>query len=374
MENQISHRIDFVLNNIAFDLTTNKIPDLPPQNENGPLFFFVMVNSQGEISKISSSAYLDFNELLLLTQETLKAPAGKGNIVVNQVEYSYLKSPIHENQDTLIIFQNYERERSALNFLITALSIVGLVCLILSFFGSLFMASHAMIPIQKAWQQQKDFLADASHELRTPLAVIQTNLEIVQSEQPENKWLRNIQEATTNMSKLVDSLLFLSRADAKEQIIEQNCFYLNEVVHAAIEPFKPLAELNGLLVKIETETNIPFVGDETKIKQLIGILVDNAVKHTGHNGIITIKIQAANNSAFLTVSDTGEGISSEHLEKIFDRFYQADRSRSKGGAGLGLAIAKWIAESHHGKIKVTSSIGQGTTVTVSLPTENLNRQ
>jgi signal transduction histidine kinase len=154
---------------------------------------------------------------LLLTQETLKAPAGKGNIVVNQVEYSYLKSPIHENQDTLIVFQNYERERSALNFLITALSIVGLVCLILSFFGSLFMASHAMIPIQKAWQQQKDFLADASHELRTPLAVIQTNLEIVQSEHQKTNG-KNIQEATTNMSKLVDSLLFLSGQTQKNKL------------------------------------------------------------------------------------------------------------------------------------------------------------
>lgn len=374
MHTQITRRSEIILNNITTDLTTNKISDIPIKNGHVPSVFFVIADKQGNIARLSSSATMEYDHLSSLVQETLKTSSPKGNIVIEQGEYAYLKTPVDEKQETLIVFQDFNKERAALRFLITALGITGLACLILSFIGSVFMASRVMIPIQKAWQQQKNFLADASHELRTPLAIIQTNLDIVRANQEEKvasqeKWLNNIQEATTNMTKLVDSLLFLARADSHEQLLVRDCFYLNQAVMTAVEPFKPVAESKGICVEVKTESAISYFGDEKQIKQLIGILLDNAIRHTPSGGKVAVHLHQANKMAILSVSDTGEGIGSEHLNKIFERFYQVDQSRSKGGAGLGLAIAKWIVENHHGTISALSSLNEGTTMIVKLPVE-----
>ncbi|EGO62561.1 sensor histidine kinase [Acetonema longum] len=272
----------------------------------------------------------------------------------------------------LIIFEDITREQNTLHILIATLSATGVVCLALSLFGSLFMANRAMVPIQTAWQQQKDFLADASHELRTPLAIIQTNLEVVRENQTatvssQDNWLRNIQEETACMTKLVKSLLFLAQADSRQQLLVRNDFSLNQMVTAAAEAFQPLAASQGITLNVSVEAGIRYYGDEAKIRQLIGILLDNAIRHTPPDGKIRVQLEQSKSAAALSVADSGEGISSEHLDKIFERFYQVDKSRAKGGAGLGLSIAKWIVESHRGTIRVASEPGAGTTFSVFLP-------
>jgi len=256
--------------------------------------------------------------------------------------------------------------------LVLALVATGFVCLILSLLASIFMANRALLPIQRAWQQQKDFLADASHELRTPLAVIQTNLEIVMKSPDEtvasqDKWLSNIQEESEQMAALVNSLLFLARADSQQQMLTKALFALDQAAAGAAAPFTGIAAAKGLELEVAVGSEATLCGDENRVRQVIGILLDNAIRHTPQGGKVSLQLLRSDNKAMMIVADSGEGIDARYLDKIFDRFYQVDSSRFKGGAGLGLALAKWIIEHHGGRIQVASTPGSGTRFTVELP-------
>lgn len=236
------------------------------------------------------------------------------------------------------------------------------------------MADRAMAPIKTSWQRQQDFVADASHELRTPLTVVQVNLELVKGNPEEtvasqSKWLDYSLLETRRMSKLVDDLLFLARADSQQQTLEIKQFSLDTALREVIESFTPLAETSGILLEASLDSKITYLGDEFRIKQLIVILLDNAIKYTPSGGRVTLGLQNWDTFAEITVSDNGEGIEQEHLTKIFERFYRVDKARSqqKEGTGLGLAIADWIIQSHHGQVKVSSSQGEGTTFVINLP-------
>ena len=343
-----------------------------PSNGPMPLFFFVRLDTNEDIVSFSPFLSLSNSYLTALVEETLDIDNVRGSFEFRETEYSYLKAPLPKNQGMFIIYKDATHDKTALRLMITALSFTGLICVILSFFGSLIVANKAMYPIQQAWQQQKDFLADASHELRTPLSIIQMNLEAVRANpeetvQEQTKWLDNIAEVTFGMSKLVDSLLFLARIDSRQQLLQKEYFALHQAVVLTANPFLPMAQVKNISLSIRAAEEIYYFGDEAKIRQVIGILLDNAIRHTPESGSITTSLKCQNQTAVLSVTDTGEGIASEHLDKIFNRFYQVDSARAKGGTGLGLSIAKWIVETHGGTIAVASIPGKETTFTVRLP-------
>jgi signal transduction histidine kinase len=272
----------------------------------------------------------------------------------------------------LLLFTDYQRDRETLQLLVTALGITGVICMLLSLLGSYFMANKAMKPIQKAWQQQRDFLADASHELRTPLAVIQTNLDVVRDAPAETvanqlRWLNNIHEEVQQMTGLVKSLLFLSQTDSQQQFLKKKMFALDQAMLAAAGAFRPVAAQKEINLIAQTSGGVLYHGDEGKLRQAISILLDNAIRHTPVNGEIKIGLEVIRQTIVLSVADSGEGIAAAEIGKIFLRFYQSDSSRSNGGAGLGLSIAKWIVESHGGVIKAASILGKGATFTIRLP-------
>lgn len=356
------------------------LPDAPPPPPPGgpppdrphhlggplPLVFFVKLDANDNIVSFSPFLSLSDSYLSGLVDESLDTDKERGTMEFRQTEYAFLKAPLPKNQGMFIIYKDLSHDNEALQLMITALSCTGLLCVILSFFGSLLVANKAMHPIQQAWQQQKDFLADASHELRTPLSVIQMNLEAIRANPEEAvyqqaKWLDNISEVTFGMSKLVDSLLFLARVDSRQQLLQKEPFALHQAVGLAASLFLPMAEGKQITLLIQTAEEVRYCGDEAKIRQVVGILLDNAIRHTPENGSISISLTCQQQTAILTVTDTGEGIEDKHLDKIFNRFYQVDSARAKGGTGLGLSIAKWIVESHGGTITATSIPGTATT-------------
>nr|OZC17160.1 sensor protein SrrB [Sporomusa acidovorans DSM 3132] len=272
----------------------------------------------------------------------------------------------------VIVFCDLTFEKTVLRLTLTILLTVGIFCAVLSFGTSFYLANRAMIPIKKAWQQQQDFISDISHELRTPLTVIQTNLDIVNESRDEtvasqSKWLDNIQEESLCMRNLVNSLLFLARVDSKRQPLNKQHFCLDSALRQALAPFEAVIQQKNLCLTVQSTPAIEVYGDESQLKQVIVILLDNACRHTSPGGTISVSLLQAGNKAEINVTDSGEGIAPEHLERIFDRFYQVDKSRNKGGSGLGLAIAKWITESHGGSIAVSSMPDIGSTFTVNLP-------
>lgn len=250
------------------------------------------------------------------------------------------------------------------------------ICLILVFFVSVLLAKIALNPIQEAWQRQLDFTADASHELRTPLAVMQTNLEIVLDNKEEivsnqMTWLNNVMYENKRMVTLVDDLLTLSRADTNEQMLNIEKFDFPQTIEQTIEPYYSMGEKQEVEIAFNNklENELDFYGDRKRIKQLVIILIDNALKYMNRSGKITVEVDLKGNLIELQVKDTGEGIEKDELKKVFDRFYRVDKasSRNKGGSGLGLAIAKWIVEGHKGIIEVKSEIGKGTDFKIKLP-------
>lgn len=376
MQADMNDRTEFGARKLIADIKSGKLDKLPPlPPPPGPFhsIFFVKTDPGGNIIfKPEAGRMTEPEHLDVLVTQSLQAEALAGRIHAGDVEYFYMRSPLEDHTGTVVVLDDMTMAQNTLHGLLTALCIVGIICLALSFFSSAFMAERAMLPIQKALQQQKEFLSDASHELRTPLAVMQTNLDIVlntpsDTVASQKRWLDNIQEEATQMAKLINSLLFLARVDSQEQQMETKAFDLASTMIQAVRSFEPLAASRAVNLLVDAGPQIIVQGDEAKIKQVVCILMDNALRHTPSGGQITLRLTPKGSRTLLTVADSGEGIAPAYLDKIFDRFYQVDQSRSKGGAGLGLAIAKWIVEKHHGIIQVASTPGIGTTFTIQIP-------
>lgn len=374
MDAQIFNQSKQLMQVIATDAGSGVATDSIRHDRAVPKYFYAKTNGAGELSEISADAPLTFDQVKSLVQKTLGLRGPQGEVEFQDTPYTFLRAPLKDAPGQVIVYVNLERDHEILGILLGTLVLGGLIYLALAFYGSLFLADRALIPIKRSWQRQQDFVADASHELRTPLTVIQTSLELVRGNPQEtvedqSKWLENIQIETKRMSKLVDDLLFLARADSNQQPLDMKNFNLSSMLQSTLESLEAIASRQDINFKASIEEIPIFYGDESRLRQLIVILLDNALKHTPAKGIIRLNAVNTVNSVEITVTDTGEGIEPEHLKKIFERFYRVDKARSKqtGGTGLGLSIADWIVNSHHGSMCVTSRIGEGTKFVVILP-------
>jgi two-component system OmpR family sensor kinase len=231
--------------------------------------------------------------------------------------------------------------------------------------------NQMLTSLEVAYRAQQRFVADASHELRAPLTAIQGNLELLRrqpgmSDAERAEALAEAEREASRLTRLVADLLALARADAGMQL-NRRPVELDVIVLEAFHTARRLA--HGQTLVIEPFGPAKIDGDEDRLTQLVLILLDNALKYTPIEGRITLGLRCCDTSAEILVQDTGVGIAAQDLPHIFERFYRADpaRSRDPGGSGLGLPIARWIAEQHGGAIALQSQPGRGTTVTVSLP-------
>jgi two-component system sensor histidine kinase CiaH len=259
-------------------------------------------------------------------------------------------------------------EREALGNLLFGLLLGGLAGLVLAAVGGWFLAGKSLAPVKEAFEHQRTFVADASHELRTPLAVIRANAEYLSLEEPENAELHEILRESDRLANLVDSLLSLARGDRRAERAQAALFDLGETVDGAVQSMQPLAADRQVELTVST-TGLTVLGDPEGIRQVVIILLDNALRYTAEGGRVHVQAAADGGTAMVTVHDTGIGIPSQALGHVFERFYRADdaRSRESGGSGLGLAIAQELARQHGGKIEVESAEGVGTTFVVRLP-------
>jgi len=272
-------------------------------------------------------------------------------------------------------------ERRAEQLLALTLLGGGLAGLGLAAVGGYFLAGRALVPIRQAFYRQQAFVADASHELRTPLTLIRANAEVL-ARHPEQTVGQNadlvsdIVTETAHLSQLVSDLLTLARADAGQVVLSREPVALDQVVQDVGRRFAPLAEARRQTVEVLADKPCVVRGDAGRLHELVVILLDNAVQHGNEGGRIRVALEPARGQARLAVADDGPGIAPEHLPHLFERFYRVDRARSREqgkvrgggtGSGLGLSIARWIVQAHGGRIQVTSTLGLGTTFTVTLP-------
>ena len=242
--------------------------------------------------------------------------------------------------------------------------------MVLVFLISLGLSRLAVNPVKRAWEQQKQFIADASHELKTPLTVILANNNIVMSHpdaavRDEQKWLESTEEEAQHMKRLIDQMLFLAKADAGGVQAEKSEVDFSEIVEGASLNFEPVAFEKEVLIDTEIDEGIILNGNPTQLNQLIHILIDNAVKYAEPSSTIKIILKRKNETAEFSVNNLGTPISKEDLPHIFDRFYRAEKSRTTKGYGLGLSIAQNIVQGMNGRLTVKSDAENGTTFTAT---------
>jgi two-component system, OmpR family, sensor kinase len=235
--------------------------------------------------------------------------------------------------------------------------------------------------LHASFEQQRRFMADASHELRTPVAIMRSETEVALSQQERsNEDLREslaiVKDETRRLTHIVEDLFTLARADAGQYNLTSKEFYLDELAAEVAHSVRALIAEHELTLQLDATQEMPFHGDENLIRRLLLNLLDNAVKHTPRGGAVTISCKREGARYVITVSDTGVGIPAEAQPHIFDRFYRADSARSRGeddsagltsGAGLGLSIARWVAEAHDGTLELLCSSKAGSVFQLILP-------
>ena len=274
----------------------------------------------------------------------------------------------------LEVGRSIEPEKEALRRLIFILGGGGGAGLVLALVGGFFLAGRALRPIGAAMDRQRAFVADASHELRTPLSLIRANAELLQRHPSKTvranmPALNDIIRETDGLGTLVSQMLTLAKADAGATPFAFTEVALHDLVEDVGKQVKVLTDKKGLQLDVRVDGPVRVRGDEMRLRELLLILLDNAIKFTDAAGTVGLTLEADGGKAVVRVRDSGSGIPPEALPHVFDRFYRVDKARSQaeGGAGLGLVVAKWIVEGHRGSIRVDSYPGRGTTFTVELP-------
>lgn len=257
------------------------------------------------------------------------------------------------------------------------LFILCIISFMISFFVffaiSVLLSTWILKPVEKSWQQQNRFVSDASHELRTPITVILANLNILSSKKDDliktqYQWIDNTKEEANRMKQLVDELLFLARSDDRQNKLVFSKIDLSELLLSRMLSFEALAFEKGIRLDYDISDDLNIIGHEGNVKQLISILLDNAMKYCGDKGSVYLKAFSLKDRTYVLVKNSGDLIDAEDLKHIFERFYRTDKSRSRteGGYGLGLAIAKTIVDNMHGKISVLSDKENGTVFKLEL--------
>ena len=261
------------------------------------------------------------------------------------------------------------------NLIITSM-IVGTFAFLAFLLLSFILSNWALRPVQHAWDQQKQFVADASHELKTPLTVILADSDILLAHandtiDHQGKWINSIQSEAQRMKKLVESLLFLAKSDANRLPVEFQNINFSDIVWNCILPFESIAYEHGIHLHSEIENDLYVSGNEAQLKQVMLIFLDNACKYTPAKGKISIHLKKNNEKLVCKIHNTGSYISKEEQAHIFERFYRCDKARvHEGGYGLGLPIAKSIMDAHHGQIQVESNEVEGCCFQLILPLKN----
>jgi signal transduction histidine kinase len=256
--------------------------------------------------------------------------------------------------------------------LIEAFAAAALVGMLLAAGGGYVLIRKSTAPVERSMDQMRRFMADAAHELRTPITLLRTRAEVAagQGREPtrDAATLQAIEREATRLGEIAGDLLTLARADAGEWPVAREALYLDDAAAGAIEAARTLAEHKPVVVEVGTFEEAKILADPALVRQLLLIVLDNAIKFTPSGGRVRLDVSAQDGRAAVVVSDTGIGIPAEQLPHVFERFYRGDPARREAeGAGLGLAIARWIADVHGARIDVGSQPGVGTRVSLSFP-------
>ena len=319
------------------------------------VIYTILLNNDNSIIDVInlSNNNIDNSSIKVLGQSILDRDKIKdeyvGNLYFNRYSYVYSRGKY------LTIIDNKSIQNSLYNSLLISLSLLAILEIII-YIVSMVLTNWIIKPVLSSFLKQKEFIADASHELKTPLSVIIASSEVLENNPSEVKWLNNIKSEANRMNILIKNLLELASFEKKETYVlkEEN---LSKVVELAVLTFEAKAYESDIKLESKIDSNIKFTFDSYSMNELVEILLDNALKHADKKSTIRVELKSEGNNIILRVGDIGDVIPVGEEEKIFERFYRLDKSRSRkdNRYGLGLAIAKNIVVNHKGKISAKST-------------------
>lgn len=355
---------DDMLNGIyEYEQTKMRNPDIihPPISEmawaEGPeadftiRFFAVHCDESGNITLITRDNIFSVDEIM--AEKYAEDILAKGRQKGYYENYRYLVKP-DEDGMTIVFLNVYDSLRYG-QLLLIASVVIGLISLLAIFGLVLLFSQRAIRPYVRDIERQKRFITDAGHELKTPLTSISTSADIAAMEYEGDEWIANIQKQTVRLTKLVSELVMLSRLDEETPLPEKQVFSLSDAAWEIAEPFTAIAEAEGKKYSQQIGEHLYMEGDRNMIQQMLSILLDNAMKYSDAGGEINMDIYSRRNKVCMEVSNSCDLENITDLNRLFDRFYRPDESRSTntGGFGVGLSIAQAIAETHGGRITVS---------------------
>lgn len=348
-----------------------KLPDFEfgDRKDKGPggmnqTSFLVITDANQLIASIQSkNVTVDQDTLQQILPEVFQDSDQTGTISSQHLAYQYEKT----NTGYSIAFVDISAQQEEMMSLITNSLLIGSGALLAFFLMSILLSSWALKPVEKTWNQQKQFIADASHELKTPLTVILADSDILLTHpqdqiSTQKKWIESIHLEAERMKKLVENLLFLAKSDASQEKLVMEQVPLSDIAWSCLLPFESIAYEKGVHLHSEIDADLMILGAQTQLQQLMLIFLENACKYTSEKGKVSFLLKKSADKAIITIHNTGSFLTKEEIEHIFERFYRCDKARvHQGGYGLGLAIAKSIIDQHHGTIQVSSDLELGTT-------------
>lgn len=334
-------------------------PDMPgggPEAEFTTRFFVMYCGADGNIKAVSRDHIASIDEET--AREYTEAVLEKGKEKGYYGDYRYHVN--REEEGATVLFLNASHALQSIKSLFFLSIAIGMGSILVVFILIIFFSGYAIRPYVKNIERQKRFITDAGHELKTPITSIATSADIAAMEYEGDEWISNIRKQTARLTRLVSDLVALSRLDEEMPFPEKAGFSLSDAAWETAEPFAVLAKANGKKYRQRIEEGLKLYGDREAIQRMISILLDNGIKYSEEGGEVGLDIYRRRRKIYIEVFNTCSLPDGSDLNRLFDRFYRLDESRAAhtGGTGIGLSMARAIAEAHGGRIGVESEAGK----------------
>lgn len=320
---------------------------ISPETPYETRYYTVLLGFEGEALAVNvdSIAAIDAQEAATFAQELYK----KGKTLGFYGNYRY--SGTETKTGIMYIFVDCTRELTSFRiFLWNSIAVSG-GSLLLVFILLLIFSGKVMKPVAESYAKQKRFITDASHEIKTPLTIIGADTDVIEMKDGASEWTQDIKEQVSRLTSLTEKLVFLARMDEEGRTLNSTTFCISDAVEEAVQPFRAVSLSRGIELNAKVQPNITYCGDESMIRQMLCLLVDNALKYTDGDEV-DVLLESSGNKILLTVKNQASYMQSRNLDLLFERFYRNDSSRSSetGGHGIGLSVVQTIVAAHKGKI------------------------
>lgn len=339
---------------------------ISPETPYESRFFSVLLGTDGQVLQVDTGqiAAVDEEDAVVYAQNV--SAAGRNSGFYGNYRYLLCK----DEQGSLIIFLDCGRSLSSFYTTLITSMLLALLGLLLVLLLLLILSKRIVRPVAESYEKQKQFITDAGHELKTPMTIISADADLAEMECGENQWITDIRRQAQRLTGLTNDLIYLSRMEEEQPKLQLIDFPLSDVTEEMAQSFQALAKSQEKDFTLHIQPMISFAGDEKAIRQLLSILLDNALKYSPAGGQLELRLEKQGRTVLLVVSNTSaQPVECDKLPHLFDRFYRTDQSRSSqtGGYGLGLSIARSIVLAHKGKIRAESPDGRILTFVIHLP-------